>query len=105
LRTASINLGIDVGKDELAVARLPGGETFTEVNDERAVTRLVKRLGALGCERIVRASGGYETLVVGALAAPGLPVAVINPRQVRDLARALGQLAKTDRIDARGIAL
>jgi transposase len=103
---ASINVGIDVGKDELVVAVLPGGESFTEVNDERAVTRLVKRLGALGCERIVlEASGGYETLVVGALAAAGLPVAVINPRQVRDFARALGQLAKTDRIDARVIAL
>ena len=50
---ASINVGIDVGKDELAVALLPDGESFIEVNDERAVSRLVKRLGALGCERIV----------------------------------------------------
>jgi transposase len=103
---ASINVGIDVGKDELAVAVLPSGELFTEVNDERAVTRLVKRLSALGCERIVlEASGGYEALVVGALAAAGLPVAMVNPRQVRDFARAIGQLAKTDQIDARVIAL
>ena len=97
---ASINVGIDVGKDALAVAVLPGGESFTEVNDERAVTRLVKRLGAFGCERIVlEASGRYETLVVGALAAAGLPVAVVNPRQVRDFARAwtVGQ----DRPDRR----
>lgn len=103
---ASINVGIDVGKDELAVALLPDGESFTEVNAKRAVTRLVKRLGALGCGRIVlEASGGYETLVVGALAAAGLPVAVFNPRQVCDFARALGQLAKTALIDARVIAL
>ena len=82
---ASINVGIDVGKDELAVALLPDGESFIEVNDERAVSRLVKRLGALGCERIVlEASGGYETPVVGALAAAGLPVTVVNPRQVRE---------------------
>jgi transposase len=103
---SGINVGIDVAKDALAVAVLPSGESFTELNDERAVTRLVKRLSALGCERIVlEASGGYETLVVGALAAAGLPVAVVNPRQVRDFARAIGQLAKTDPLDARVIAL
>jgi transposase len=54
---------------------------------------------------VLEASGGYETLVVGALAAAGLPVAVVNPRQVRDFARAIGQLAKTDPLDARVIAL
>jgi transposase len=103
---SGINVGIDVAKDELVVAVLPSGESFTEVNDERAVMRLVKRLSALRCERIVlEASGGYETLVVGALAAAGLPVAVVNPRQVRDFARAIGQLAKTDPLDARVIAL
>jgi len=64
-----INVGIDVAKDELAVAVLPSGESFIELNDERAVMRLVQRLSALGCERIVlEASGGYETLVAGALA-------------------------------------
>ena len=103
---SGINVGIDVAKEELVVAVLPSGESFTEVNDERAVMRLVKRLSALRCERIVlEASGGYETLVVGALAAAGLPVAVVNPRQVRDFARAIGQLAKTDPLDARVIAL
>ena len=103
---ASINVGIDVGKDELVVAVRPSGESFIEVNDERAAARLVKRLSALGCERVVlEASGGYEALVVGALAAAGLPVAVVNPRQVRDFARAIGQLAKTDPLDARVIAL
>jgi transposase len=55
--------------------------------------------------QVLEASGGYETLVVGALAAAGLPVAVVNPRQIRDFARAIGQLAKTDQIDARVIAL
>jgi transposase len=106
MRMPGINVGIDVAKDELAVAVLPSGESFIELNDERAVTRLVQRLSAMGCERIVlEASGGYETLVVGALAAAGLPVAVVNPRQVRDFARAIGQLAKTDPLDARVIAL
>ena len=76
----SSNVGIDVGKDELVVAVRPSGESFTEVNDERAAARLVKRLSALGCERIVlEASGGYEALVVGALAAAGLPVAWSTP--------------------------
>src|ERR1039458_1597070 len=61
-RMSGINVGIDVAKAELVVAVLPSGESFTEVNDERAVVRLVKRLSALRCERIVlEASGGYET--------------------------------------------
>ena len=99
---SGVNVGIDVAKEELVVAVLPSSELFTEVNDERAVMRLVKRLSALRCERIVlEASGGYETLVVGALAAAGLPVAVVNPRQVRDFARAIGQWPRPTRSTRR----
>jgi transposase len=101
-----INVGIDVAKERLDVALLPSGKEFSERNDAGAIKRLVKRLEALGCGRVVlEASGGYETLLAGALGAAGLPVVVLNPRQVRDFARSTGELAKTDRIDARMLAL
>ncbi len=61
-------MGIDVAKERLDVALLPGGKEFSEPNDAGAIKRLVKRLLALGCERVaLEASGGYETLLVGAL--------------------------------------
>jgi transposase len=75
-------------------------------NDERGVHALVERVRATAPELVVlEATGGYELLAVAALAAAGLPVVVVNPRQVRDFARATGQLAKTDRIDAEVLAL
>jgi transposase len=99
-------VGVDVSKARLDVALRPGGELFSEANDQRAISRLVKRLKPLGCERIVvEATGGYETLLVGALYAAGLPVVVVNPRWVRNFARSIGQLAKTDAIDARVLAM
>lgn len=99
-------VGIDVAKDELVVAREPGEELWTLANDEIGVQELVARLTALHPDRIVlEATGGYEVVCVAALSAAGLPVIVLNPRQVRDFARATGQLAKTDRIDARILAL
>jgi transposase len=94
-------IGIDVAKAELVVSMLPTGERLTVANDERGVQTLVSQLGAKSPTLIVlEATGGYELLVVGALASAGHPVIVVNPRQVRDFARATGQLAKTDRIDA-----
>jgi transposase len=99
-------VGVDVSKARLDVALRPSGELFSEANDERAIARLVKRLKPLNCARmVVEATGGYETLLVGALYAAGLPVVVVNPRWVRDFARAMGQLAKTDALDARVLAL
>ncbi len=99
-------VGIDVSKERLEVAVGPSGALFSERNDPGAVKRLAKRLAALSCERVVlEATGGYESLVAGALRAAELPVAVVNPRQVRDFARSTGELAKTDRIDARVLAL
>jgi transposase len=94
-------VGIDVAKAELVVSILPSAERFTVANDERGVRTLVERLRALPLTLIVlEATGGYELLGVAALAAAALPVVVVNPRQVRDFAKATGQLAKTDRIDA-----
>lgn len=94
-------VGIDVAKADLVVSLLPPGERFTVDNDERGVRTLVERLRTLTPTLIVlEATGGYELLGVAALAAAALPVVVVNPRQVRDFAKATGQLAKTDRIDA-----
>jgi len=94
-------VGIDVAKAELAVAVRPTGERWTTANAEAAWPPLVARLQALAPQLVLcEASGGYELPLVGALAAAGLPVVVVNPRQVRDFAKATGTLAKTDRLDA-----
>ena len=94
-------VGIDVAKAELVISILPGVERFTVANDERGVRTLVERMHTIVPQLIVlEATGGYELLSVAALAAAALPVVVVNPRQVRDFAKATGQLAKTDRIDA-----
>jgi transposase len=99
-------VGIDVAKAELVVGTRPAAERWTVENDERGVRTLVERLTRDAPELIVlEATGGYELLAVAALVAAGLPVVVVNPRQVRDFARATGQLAKTDRIDADVLAL
>ena len=94
-------IGIDVAKADLVIAVRPSGERWSVTNDERGVKTLVERLTREPPALIVlEATGGYEVLCVAALAAAALPVVVVNPRQVRDFAKATGQLAKTDRIDA-----
>jgi transposase len=99
-------VGLDVAKAELVVAVRPSGEQWTVANDEAGVQALAERLRAVQPTLIVcEATGGYELLSVGALLAAGLPVVVVNPRQVRDFARATGELAKTDRLDAAVLAL
>lgn len=99
-------VGIDVAKDELVVATGSAGDLSTWTNDEPGVRALAQQLGPLTPELVVlEATGGYELQCVAALAAAQLPVVVVNPRQVRDFAKATGQLAKTDRIDARILAL
>jgi len=101
-----VYVGVDVSKERLDVAVRPSGECFTETNDKRAVTRLVKRLKALHCTRVViEATGGYETIVVAGLYAAGVPVVVVNPRWVRNYAKSIGWLEKPDRIDAKLLAL
>jgi hypothetical protein len=94
-------IGIDVAKYRLDLHLRPAGESFTIDYREEEVAALVERLVALEPTLIVlEATGGLEVR----LAAAGLPVAVVNPRQVRSFARAMGRLAKTDRLDAKAIA-
>ncbi|MGH9419478.1 MAG: IS110 family transposase [Thermoanaerobaculia bacterium] len=103
-------LGIDVAKGELVVARKGVAETKTYLNTERGHRDLLRDLdrevkSGLAVELIVlEATGGYQREVVAALGGAGLPVVVVNPRQVRDFARSTGQLAKTDQIDAHVLA-
>jgi len=99
-------VGVDVAKAELVVAARPSDERWSVANDERGARTLAERLKRDAPALVVlEATGGYELAAVAALAAAGLPVVVANPRQVRDFARATGQLAKTDRIDAGVLAL
>jgi transposase len=97
--------GIDVSKDRLDVQLRPGAEAFTVARDGQGLEQLVARLVAAGPELVVlEATGGFEITVAAALAAAGLPLAVVNPAQIRAFARAIGRLAKTDRLDAELIA-
>ncbi|MCK5484239.1 MAG: IS110 family transposase [Gemmatimonadetes bacterium] len=99
-------IGIDVSKAWLDVATSRDEETWTVPNTPAGVEDLVSRLQEQAPARIVlEATGGFEVPAVAALAAADLPVVVVNPRQVRDFAKATGQLAKTDRIDARILCL
>ena len=98
-------VGIDVSKARLDVALRPGDDTFSVDNNQRGIATLIKRLKKLQVSLVVlEASGGYEVAVTSELVAAELPLAVLNPRQVRDFARATGRLAKTDKIDARILA-
>lgn len=102
--SAEIFVGMDVSQGGVDVAVQPG-TTFQIAQDERGIAEAVARLQAVQPTLIVlEATGGLEVPLTGALAAAGLPVVVINPRQVRDFARATGQLAKTDRLDAQILA-
>lgn len=99
-------IGIDVSKATLDVASLPDAETWTVTNDDAGLTELLLRVVALAPTLIVlEATGGFESAAVAALAKLGLPVVVVNPRQVRDFAKSMGRLAKTDAIDALTLAL
>jgi transposase len=99
-------VGIDVSKDRLDVHLQPSGEAFAVMHDDAGIATLIARLrGTPPTLVVLEATGGLQVKMAGALAAAGLPLAVVNPRQVRDFARATGQLAKTDRLDARVIAL
>src|SRR5437016_8042597 len=99
-------VGLDVAKATLDVALRPSGEQWQVPNDEAGVAVLVDRLRPLGPALVVcEATGGFERAAIAMLAAAGLPVVVANPRQIRDFARATGQLAKTDQIDAAILAL
>jgi len=104
--SVAVWIGIDVSKDTLEGAARPSGERWSLPNADPAFADLVERLRALAPSGIViEATGGLEVPVVSALGLASLPVIVVNPRQVRDFAKATGKLAKTDRIDAALLAL
>ena len=99
-------VGIDVSKATLDVGVRPSSQAWSSPNEELGISSLVLRLKRIGPALVVlEATGGLELPVVAALGAAGLPVVVVNPRQVRDFAKATGKLAKTDTLDAQVLAL
>jgi transposase len=101
----AVYVGIDVSKDRLDVHLRPSGESFSVKRDGEALIGLCERLTANAPALVVlEATGGFETIVAAALAAARLPLAVVNPRQIRDFAKSTGRLAKTDALDAAAIA-
>jgi transposase len=102
---ALVFVGIDVAKAHLDVAVRPTGAAWRAANDPSGIAELVARLQAQRPTLVVvEATGGLEVPLVAAVAAAGLAIAVVNPRQVRDFAKAVGQLAKTDALDAQVLA-
>ena len=98
-------VGIDVSKERMDVAVRPTDERWSISNDEAGIRQLVSRLKTLEPAIVVlEASGGLELPLVATLAVEAMPVVVVNPRQVRDFARATGKLAKTDTLDAAVLA-
>jgi len=105
MSTQSAFVGIDISKDRLDVFIRPQGTSFSEPYTDHGVRSLVERIVKIDPEMVLfEATGGYETQIVAALAHVKVPVVVINPRQVRDFAKATGRLAKTDHIDAQVLA-
>jgi len=105
MTTDPVSIGIDVGKECLDVACVPSGAVWRVANTEAGIADLIDQLRPLAPSRIVlEASGGYERAVLTELRAADMPAALVNPRQVRDFAKATGRLAKTDRLDAQVLA-
>jgi transposase len=96
-------IGVDVAKAQLEAFIGSIGEAFSLTNDEVGIDQLLKRLKPADFV-VLEATGGLEMPLASALAAAGIAVAIVNPRQVRDFARAIGRLAKTDRLDAELLA-
>jgi transposase len=104
--SSGIFVGIDVSKDYLDLAVRPSGDHFREKHSQRGIDRLVGRMQEIKPKLIVlEATGGLQAPLAASLAGADLPVVVVNPRHVRSFAKASGQLAKTDRIDAKVLAL
>jgi len=101
----NVNIGIDVSKESLEVFILPDETQLSVSNDGNGLKTLISRIKDMKLSKVVmEATGGMELFAAAQLAAHGIPVAIVNPRQVRDFARAMGVLAKTDSIDARVLA-
>jgi transposase len=98
-------VGVDVSRDVLDVVVRPGGESWRFGNNDTGIDALLECLKPLRPTLVVlEATGGLELPLLGALAADGIPIQAVNPRQARDFAKALGRLAKTDRLDAQVLA-
>jgi len=105
MEDSQVFIGIDVSKSCLDVASRPTGEVWQVTNDANGISALAQRLTGMSPSLVVlEATGGLEWELTAELAAAGLPVAVVNPRHVRDFARAAGTLAKTDALDAQVLA-
>jgi len=100
------SIGIDISKDMLDIHVHPQGKNWTNKHDTQGIQTTVEQLRSYNSNCIVlEATGGLEMMLAASLTTAGLPVAIVNPRQVRDFARALGRLAKSDAIDAEVLAL
>ena len=105
MKESLVFVGIDVSKERLDVAVRPTGEMWQVSHDSLGIGEVMERLETLMPQLVVlEAAGGVEMTLAGELAASGLHVAVVNPRQVRNFARATGKLAKTDALDAQVLA-
>jgi transposase len=105
MTTSEVYVGIDVAKARLDVGIRPSGEVWAVDHDEAGIDALVARLAEVGPTLVIlEATGGLELAVAAALVAAEVPVQIVNPRQARDFAKATGQLAKTDRLDALVLA-
>ena len=105
MSTEQIFVGIDVSKARLDIAVRPNGKEWSEANGDSGIAEIVANLEELDPKLVVlEATGGLQLPLAGALAAAQLPVVVVNPRQVRDFAKATGRLAKTDVLDAQVLA-
>ena len=105
MEKTGVYIGIDVSKEHLDVALYPDDTCHRFAYDERGVADITEYLRKIHPTIVVlEATGGYETLIAASLSSAGIPVALTNPRQIRDFAKATGKLAKTDNIDAKIIA-
>ena len=100
-----MHVAIEVGKYKLQVALGSAGELMELDNQPRAVKMLAQRLAELTCARVLIEGGSDQNVLVAALRAQQLPVVIINPRRAREFAKSIGQLAKTDHLDVRMLAL
>ena len=103
--SSEVFIGVDISKKQLDIANDSTSEVWSELNNDDGVSLTVKKLTSVKpCLVVMEATGGLETLLYSSLVSAGLPAVVVNPRQIRDFAKALGKLAKTDAIDARVLA-
>jgi len=105
METKGIFIGIDISQQSLDMASYPEGQIWKYKNDKHGISKVVEKMQGLQPKLIVmEATGGLEVPLRQALEERGLPVAVVNPRRIRDFGRAMGQLAKTDKLDAKVMA-